>query len=389
MLFAPLLMVLACTGEPTAPQAGSAPVAATWISELAAEPSGFGTLMEAEPREAWVALHANQLHAAYTGFASTTSPGKHRTAALLGRLNASLNRTQRLTNDKISKLRTERSIEPSAGLNQYTAMSACTADAFKVEVDGWSERVALISGTDAEALTAALVTPVIVEQAEGFERTFYDPCAYGGLARIWSGRGPSVGQIKLPLPEVGESAPLNQMLFSPYLTRADSVTDPIDTAPGAELLSLRPITGKATRQTAREQARALAEGVRTLGEASSASGSPEGIALLDELRILERFQHDWLTLRAEQWILAGQIEPAHAMLEQTIDVAQPGVGPHNSPLTLALLAETHLATGHTREALDALQRLSEAHPEVKGLQERVGDLAVLEGLGRHGDSKED
>lgn len=389
MLSASLLLVLACTGETTAPEASTEPVPATWIGELAAEPSAFGTLMEAEPREAWVALHANQLLAAYAAFAGSPSPGKQRTASLLARLNRSLDRSLKRTNTKITQMRAERSLAASDGLTTYTAMSVCDADALKIEASGWVEHAALLQGTDGEALTAALAAPVLVEPADGFERTFYDPCGYGALARIWSERAVYGPGTPLSSPIGGASFPLNQALFSAFLTSADVGKDPIDTAPGAATLGVRPVAGEATRQSAREQARELAEGIQKLGKASTAQAPAEGTALLDELRLLDRFQHDWLTLRAEQWVLAGQLEPAHAMLEQTIDVAQPGVGPHNSPLTLALLAETHLATGHTREALDALQRLSEAHPEVKGLQERVGDLAVLEGLGRHGDSKED
>jgi len=44
--------------------------------------------------------------------------------------------------------------------------------------------------------------------------------------------------------------------------------------------------------------------------------------------------------------------------------------------------------GRTREALDVLVLLEGGYPEVAPLKELVGDLAVLQGLDRQGDSKE-
>ena len=61
---------------------------------------------------------------------------------------------------------------------------------------------------------------------------------------------------------------------------------------------------------------------------------------------------------------------------------------HTVTLLFAVLATANLQTGHTREALDALQVLVGPWPEVTGLDELVGDLAVLEGIHRSGDSRE-
>jgi hypothetical protein len=54
----------------------------------------------------------------------------------------------------------------------------------------------------------------------------------------------------------------------------------------------------------------------------------------------------------------------------------------------AILIEAQLRTGHTREALDCIQPLLAAYPAATGLNEVLGDLAILQGLDRYGDSKE-
>ena len=61
----------------------------------------------------------------------------------------------------------------------------------------------------------------------------------------------------------------------------------------------------------------------------------------------------------------------------------------NLPGLYAVQATAQLRSGHVREALDSLHvltgpPLSEAH----GVDEIVGDLAILRGLDRQGDSKE-
>lgn len=64
------------------------------------------------------------------------------------------------------------------------------------------------------------------------------------------------------------------------------------------------------------------------------------------------------------------------------------IGPINSPTLYAVTAASWLATGHTREAKDALEALIETFPEVVAVNETIGDLAVLEAMGRSGDSRE-
>ena len=51
-------------------------------------------------------------------------------------------------------------------------------------------------------------------------------------------------------------------------------------------------------------------------------------------------------------------------------------------------AAAQLGMGQTREALTSLAPIKNHHPEAQALLEWLGDLAVLQGLDRQGDSKE-
>ena len=92
----------------------------------------------------------------------------------------------------------------------------------------------------------------------------------------------------------------------------------------------------------------------------------------------------------------GGAGPGHlletALQEATLDLARDvtvrDVGPANKPTLYALQAEVRLRSSRTREALDALQALAGAYPEIGGLRELAGDLAILRALDRSGDSKE-
>jgi hypothetical protein len=139
---------------------------------------------------------------------------------------------------------------------------------------------------------------------------------------------------------------------------------------------------------ARDEARRMMDALDAWRSQLSESASDDGRALLGDLRLVERFRQEWLVARARQALLNERPRQALALLQLARDVSDPGVGPQNTPDLLALTAEAELRNGHTREALDALQLVYDAHPEVFGLRELVGDLAVLEGLDRRGDSKE-
>jgi len=119
-----------------------------------------------------------------------------------------------------------------------------------------------------------------------------------------------------------------------------------------------------------------------------AVASDDGAALITEIGLIERLRAEVLVARARRDLRAGHPHRALATLSLARDVTSREIGPSNGLSLIALLAEANLSAGRAREALDALQILTAARPEARGAQELVGDLSVLRGLDRQGDSKE-
>ncbi len=115
----------------------------------------------------------------------------------------------------------------------------------------------------------------------------------------------------------------------------------------------------------------------------------DGAELLNTLNLPGVLRSRFLLALSRYALAAGHPRPALAITPMAMDLEHPReIGPLNPPGFFAATAEAQLLTGHTREALDALQVLSDAYPELSGVDEVVGDLAILQGLDRHGDSKE-
>jgi hypothetical protein len=195
-----------------------------------------------------------------------------------------------------------------------------------------------------------------------------------------------------------ERAPLAGRIFAPWPT-ADDLTTEMSTATspgtvGAHSPTLRKLglgtntSASDDADTAREEVRLLDAGLDTWRTELVAEATDEGRGLLDDLGLLERFRQEWLVTRARAALESDHPHQALAYLDLARDVSTREIGPRNSPALMALMAEAHLRLGHTREALDPLQLLADAHPETIGLRETLGDLAVLRGVDRNGDSKE-
>jgi hypothetical protein len=247
-----------------------------------------------------------------------------------------------------------------------------------------------------------------------FVRKFWDPCIWRSLADISYDaaiRDASGGTSTPPSRSlegerwrrlellVAPDAPLSARLFAPWPTSADLAAD-LPKAESAGLLgarspSLRRIgvgTGAFPAddpEAAKEEVRMLDAGLATIEKKVSDLGNADGLAVMNDLRLVHRFRQEWLAVRAREALTRRHPKRALAYLELARDHATASVGPENSPAIYALLAEARLALGRTREALDALHVLAAAHPEVLGLVEVTGDLAVLQGLDRQGDSKEE
>jgi hypothetical protein len=142
-------------------------------------------------------------------------------------------------------------------------------------------------------------------------------------------------------------------------------------------------------QTARELARQLDSRVDPWRQSLLNKASPDGKALLQDLNLVDIYRSRSLLSLAELSLDRDRPRQALALAQMAQDMSSPReIGPLNPPILFAILAEAQARTGHTREALDFLEVLGRAFPEVNGLDETVGDLAVLKGLNRQGDSKE-
>ena len=443
-----LLAWMACTPvAPTPPSAppsvegapAAAPVAASpdlrefgWISEATRSPTTFTALLE-DDRDGWIALHANDYERAADRFKTPTS--RARAEWMLALLHHDL---ARLTGyavetffsewDARSGLPDESAATMIATLGSFCSengalsgwASRCSPDApgfamaqeiargrapwDHVGVDVYGKRMALhraarTSGA-LDGLLAAAVQPLIVEPVGDFERTFFDLCLHRTLADHWTNRtamslGGEGWRAMAGFSDLG----LAGSLFAPWLHAGDldselRVAD-IPGVIGARAPSLRRL-GVGTNPhagddpvSAGEEVASLDRGLADWRASLSEGASDEGLAVLEDLRLIERYRQEYLTTRARYALLEERPRQALAYLEAARDPSDPTVGAANSPVLGALLAEARLHAGRAREALDALHVLSGTHPEVLGLREVVGSLAVLRGLDRTGDSREE
>jgi hypothetical protein len=440
--FLPFLAILAsCDGSSPAPGDAAKAAPAGWVEEVATDPAAFAALMDEGGREGWILLHANELDGAVAVFSDSArgSRSRARAALSLAVLHGDLARMSWEAHDRLFRAWDRRGGLPQgSSAPAIAALSArCSGQPWKP----WAERTgsgtgsALVATFDREdglwpsaapaaddplaarraahvkardgsvtELLEAAQQPLIVEPADGFERQFWDPCVHATLSEAWTrrmarelgaeGRDWRDAMAGFTAPDAG----LEARLFAPWLTKEDLASELASAREpgviGATMPSLSALGVSAAPpqgdeiDAARDEARALTAALDAWKDGLRESAGDDGRALLLDLKLTERFRQEWLVARARLALLEGRPRQALATVQLARDVADPAVGPANSPSVLALLAEAELKNGHTREALDALTLLQESHPEVLGLREVVGDLAVLEGLDRRGDSKE-
>lgn len=440
------VLSLSCTGTSGETADPATTPADGWIAEIVLDPPAFAALMDETGRDGWIALHANDLDgaaAAFPGGGPAADRARARAELGLAVLHDDLARLSRVAHDRLFQAWDRRGGVPEDSVAPaIAALSArCAGQPWKP----WADRAAKGPGAafsaslgneealwptaapeapelasdplvkrrmvhaaarlgDPAPLLAVATAPLVVEQADGFERTFWDPCLHDTLTRAWMGRTttslghPGKGWREALSALSAEDAGPSTRLFAPWLTGAD-LTSELKTArvpgtlgatmPTLEALGITrdPVPADEIDR-ARDEARQLMDATDAWRLDLDQRANDDGRALLADLRLCERFRHEWLVARARHALLDDRPKQALAYLQLARDVATPEVGPSNSPAALALLAEAELRNGHTRESLDALQILVQAHPEVLGLKELIGDLAVLEGLDRRGDSKE-
>jgi hypothetical protein len=385
MLF---LSLLAACGEAPAPEASDVDGApAAWIEDLAREPARFGTLVD-PARDRWTALHRNDLiaAAALDGPAADAAPAR-RARAELAILHAVLADANAVAWKRLAEGLARRGTPDPAGVPAGTMaglvglavrgsfvpmpdVPAAPPDAS----DGLhaplppGATLDIVRGHLAE-LSVRASRPVV---SEGNAR-LWDPQVHASLSRAWSaaaGTPPTAGSAEAEL-------------FSGHL--ALDVAFPVGTTPAARVAD-----APANEVDPCEDAvRALDAAVDPWAASLAGSASDEGRALLHDLRLVEGARARRLADEGVAALRAGRHNCARAVASAAIDLADPRtVGPVNHPVLYATLAAADLRAGRTREALDALEVLRAGFPDVQGLDETVEALAVLEGMTRSGDSRE-
>ncbi len=420
-----LLTATGCAPEPE-PVIEAGPLDDSWVAQVVSDPSQF-TAALGDARAAWAALHRSDLAAA----ASAGGPAGVRAEVALADLHGDLAQLSALAWSA-----TAETWEARTGLPEGSAISwfvglavlesgdaqraaawltrASDADEAAVrqaasallDVGGLgpvdagdnpllrrysAHLAARAPGGDPAPLVASATRPVHSEAARGgLERVFYDPQIHWTLADAWR---PERGALP---------ADLQGLLFSPCLTADDLAADRARQdgggAPGsqcarAESWSALGLDTSPGADDDAERARALVRSLDKVLDPWAArlaeSATPEGRELLEGLRLVPVLRSQALLSLARQALEAEHPRQALAFAQLALDFENPrDLSPINAPGLFAVLAEANLRTGHTREALDALQVLVEVFPETAAVDEVVGDLAILQAMDRHGDSKE-
>jgi hypothetical protein len=360
----------ACTGGSESESAVETPLGRGWIAAVVREPGSFEKAMSGG-REGWVALHRNDWPAAAAA-GGTAAP---RALDQLARFEDRLDGLSRWTWAELQAEWAARGSMPADSLFSRVAELAAKGLPAEGGVPPLAERMALHrgirdGGRTVDELRPALAQPLVREAIEGGERTFYDPMVYGTLA-MWYRR------------QRGNEPLAEAALFSASLTGAPTVAADLEALGLHADFPTDDVDG--CRQLVRDlDAQLDPWRLRLANEADA-----DGRALLGDLRLVETTRARLLVELSLSATDQGHAQCALAWAELARDHQDPrAVGPVNSPHLFVALAAANLGSGRTREALDALQVLVTAYPEVVGLDDTAGALAVIESIDRRGDSRE-
>jgi len=421
----------ACSGGQPTPQptATSSVLDGSWIAQIANQPDLFGGVVDVDSRAAWVAMHEGR----WADAAQALPPGVGRARAELELavfyedladlasvawpdLAATwLARDSGVSDGPMPFLAAvaviSRDHHADTGLSAPTAGQQALLTALQTEsgalpkgtaLDGLDQAgclagdLARLSGQSEQSPQGCRGDLPLDLDAEG---TWYDPLVYDALAHQTRRRADrSLGDVGWEQRATQAKPPLDLLLFGPAWTTADlSAAAAADSsmstigASGPTLSALHlPDEGPTDEpQAARERVRALDRELDPWQAHLLDTVSDDGKALLTDLQLVAQVRSRILLAWARLALHNDRPHQATAYLLLAIDIESARtLGPLNPPSLYALAAQASLRTGRTREALDYLSVLEAPYPIVTGLDETIGDLAVLEGLGRHGDSKE-
>jgi len=417
--------LLGCAGSDERPPqpATAGPLDEGWIAALVEQPERFATTVDAESREGWVAFQQGR----YQQAAAALPPGVGQARAWLALavLEEDLAALSAIAWPML--LTRWQATAPAAVPAPLSALAALALAAAGQEPE-------TLADPAWQGLVAAVLDPSLPDPAQVFDAggcllaerqvlagaldavpdacqagqpldlpgdsRLNDPLLHAALAASYRARAArALGEQDLTALAAKPGGPdLDLLLFGPWWSaadlRADLAVDPsLDVAgaagPTLAALALPAVPDEDAPQAPRERVRALDQALDAWTAARRATASPDGQALLDELQLVAQVRGQILLAWSREALDQGHPHQATAYVLLAHDVEHArAVGPRNPPRLFALAAEASLRTGRTREALDFMSVLGESHPALRGLIETVGDLAVLEGLGRTGDSKE-
>ena len=447
-----LVLLVGCTSpEPTAPTAAHAPVLdGSWVDQIVEQPERFSALAAGPARDGWIALHANDLHGAIQGFSGEdpeSTLGRGRAQWELSQLYFALADAGDLAWERSFATWSEKSAIPTGSALGYVAglaaleqgdaevaaawfrlcsaardplvaqaatLVAATASGQPISGDDlpplvlrYNQHLAVRSSGDVAPLALVIDQPLITEleprpDGSDLEREFYDPQLLRTMAIAYGVQAASTLGTDDPLVAMGQAPAdsLAALLFGPVAAGADlsseaqrateaprtlGASGPALAAMGLD--SELPATDDA--DWARGQVRLLDTSLDAWAISAREGASPDALALLDELQLVRIFRSRVLLALGRKALLAEHPWQALALAQLALDLeSSRSINHVNHPGLRAIIIEAQLRTGHTREALDAIQPLLEAYPALTGLDEVLGDLAILQGLDRYGDSKE-
>ncbi|MEZ4319005.1 MAG: hypothetical protein R3F61_15935 [Myxococcota bacterium] len=341
-----LLWLVACSGGP----AGTGPDGAevedgllppsTWVDTVAADPQAFADLTGSDDRDGWVALHAGDPYRAWSAMQSDA--GRHRAA-----------REVVLELEALAVLHRRAARELGSAWSDAPE-PVRTAAAYAVDCEVAPEDAVLRERFEG-VVPDALPSPVWTLPEDGFTRVIHDPCFEHHLARSWKERAGAVDGLA-------------QSLFGPVPFHGSART---------------------TAQDARDDLTALRRALELRAAARPPGPGSDLVADLDadgvaRIHTATALAHDALVDGPGE--RGGSAEYARVLLELAHPAEPPAVGPLSPRVLYAHLAQAELASGDPRRALVWLGPLGD---RAAGVRETVSDLAVLRGLSRVGDSKEE
>lgn len=407
-----LSLLLAC-GEAPPPPVSESPLDDSWLGTVVSDPTTFSAVT-AEGVDPWARLHENALPKAV----ELGGPAGLRAEEELAQLHGDLGHLSSLAWLATVSAWKDRSALPTNSALTWFAGVAALELGDDATAKTWLEHASTSGSEDARTAAKALIAsptldtaligddplssrferhrlartgegeaidgrqPVVEETTDGgYARPLYDPQFHWTMAAVYAaGEAPQTG--------------LAALLFGPCLTEADRADDGgdgvrcaiaaatalgVDADPG----------GEDDPDRARSIARSITEALDTWQNGQLANASEDGQAILRDLKLIDKLRAQILLGLARDALGNDHPHQAVAYIETGLDKSNPrAITPVNSPAMFATLALARLQTGHTREALDALQVLTTAYPEMTGVDEIVSDLAILQGLDRQGDSKE-